>query len=63
MLTSGGNILIKFKPILKNYMRYRSSKEFPTIWDLARLCSFILKKSFERKIEKKNLKKNLKKKF
>ena len=28
---SGGNILVKSQPILKNYMRYRSAKEFPPI--------------------------------
>ena len=38
--SSGGNISINSKPILKNDMRYRSAKEFPTIWDFAQLCSF-----------------------
>ena len=31
MLTFGGNVLIKSKPISKNYVRYRSAKEFPKI--------------------------------
>ena len=38
--TSGSNILINSIPILKNHVRYGSAKEFPTIWDFARLCSF-----------------------
>ena len=37
---SGGNILINSKPILKKHTRYRSEKEFPTIWVFAQLCSF-----------------------
>ena len=37
---SGDNILINSKPILKKHTRYRSEKEFPTIWVFAQLCSF-----------------------
>ena len=36
-----GHISAKSQPILKNYMRFGIAKEFPTIWDFARLCSFI----------------------
>ena len=28
-------------PIFKNYMRSGTAKEFPTIWDFARLSNFI----------------------
>ena len=38
--TSGEDISINSNPIFKNPMRCRSAKEFPTICDLARLCSF-----------------------
>ena len=37
---SGGNISINSKPIFKKHTRYRSEKEFPTIWVFAQLCSF-----------------------
>ena len=39
----GGHILVKSKPILKNYIRFGIGieKEFFTIWDFAPLCSFI----------------------
>ena len=36
--TSGGQILVKSKPIFKNHI---STKKFPTIWDFVRPCSFI----------------------
>ena len=39
--TSGGNILIKSILIFKNYIRFRSGKEFPTIWDFAQLSTVI----------------------
>ena len=38
---SGGHISVKSQSILKNYMRFGITKEFPTIWDSAKLCSFI----------------------
>ena len=38
---SKGHILVKSQPILKNDMRFGIAKEFPTIWESARLCNFI----------------------
>ena len=35
------NIKVKSQAILRNHMRFGIAKEFPTIWDFARLCSFI----------------------
>ena len=35
------NISVKSRPILKNHIRFEIAKKIPTIWDLARLCSFI----------------------
>ena len=40
-LTSRGYISAKSQPIFKNHMRSGTAKQFPTIWDFERLCSFI----------------------